>query len=119
MRNVVWANFSRLQLHSHRNAWYIPTGMHGPTCIFLANLTPLLALAARFESVDAQLRVPAGELEWLPGFQIKGPVEYSLHDMPPGISVEALLASWAHQAAGVEKVKCTGLTQNSRVDPAV
>ena len=27
-----WANFSLLQL--------IPTGMHGPTCIFCANLTP-------------------------------------------------------------------------------
>jgi hypothetical protein len=71
-----WANFI---LHS-----CIPTGMHGPTCIFSANLTP-------FSLEDLIIYI---ERAW------GGSLEELLADTPDGLSENAV-KSWVEQALGV------------------
>ncbi len=52
------------------------------------------SLVRRFAHVDRELRSKSGA-QWSPGFQIKGPLDYELVDMPDGVGVGALVESWS------------------------
>ena len=52
------------------------------------------SLVRRFAHVDRELRSKSGA-QWSPGFQIKGPLDYELVDMPAGVGVGALVESWS------------------------